>query len=125
MSKEGCLRKTGRERIGSPKSISVKIKPKNKIAEKKKVVDMATFLWYSILAVNGKHIECVKHVCCNMKRYAPVAQLDRVLDYESRGQGFESLLAHQKTHRRMCLFCFVRSLVPCTAQNGLMPYRGG
>ncbi len=24
---------------------------------------------------------------------APVAQLDRVLDYESRGQGFESLLA--------------------------------
>ena len=26
---------------------------------------------------------------------ALVAQLDRVLDYESRGQGFESLLAHQ------------------------------
>ncbi len=25
--------------------------------------------------------------------FAPVAQLDRVLDYESRGQGFESLLA--------------------------------
>ena len=28
-----------------------------------------------------------------LDRYAPVAQLDRVLDYESRGQGFESLLA--------------------------------
>ena len=27
---------------------------------------------------------------------ALVAQLDRVLDYESRGQGFESLLAHQE-----------------------------
>ena len=28
-----------------------------------------------------------------MRRYALVAQLDRVLDYESRGQGFESLRA--------------------------------
>ena len=27
--------------------------------------------------------------------YAPVAQLDRVTDYESVGRGFESLLAHQ------------------------------
>ena len=27
---------------------------------------------------------------------APVAQLDRVTDYESVGQGFESLLAYQK-----------------------------
>ena len=30
------------------------------------------------------------------RRYALVAQLDRVLDYESRGQGFESLGARQK-----------------------------
>ena len=29
--------------------------------------------------------------------YAPVAQLDRVTDYESVGRGFESLLAYQKT----------------------------
>ena len=29
-------------------------------------------------------------------QYALVAQLDRVLDYESRGQGFESLPAHHK-----------------------------
>ena len=28
--------------------------------------------------------------------YAPVAQLDRVTDYESVGRGFESLLAYQK-----------------------------
>ena len=39
---------------------------------------------------------------------ALVAQLDRVLDYESRGQGFESLLAHQKRLvRRDRPFCFL------------------
>ena len=31
----------------------------------------------------------------------PVAQLDRVFDYESKGRGFESLLAHQKVILRM------------------------
>ena len=30
--------------------------------------------------------------------YAPVAQLDRVTDYESVGRGFESLLAYQAGH---------------------------
>ena len=30
------------------------------------------------------------------REYAPVAQLDRVSDYESEGRGFESLPAHQK-----------------------------
>ena len=29
-------------------------------------------------------------------RQAPVAQLDRVFDYESKGRGFESLLACQR-----------------------------
>ena len=29
-------------------------------------------------------------------RYAPIAQLDRVTDYESVGRGFESLSAYQK-----------------------------
>lgn len=29
-------------------------------------------------------------------RQAPVAQLDRVFDYESKGRGFESLLACQE-----------------------------
>ena len=30
------------------------------------------------------------------REYAPVAQLDRVSDYESEGRGFESLPAHQE-----------------------------
>ena len=38
----------------------------------------------------------------NKQRYALVAQLDRVLDYESRGQGFESLRARQKRNT-LCL----------------------
>ena len=29
-------------------------------------------------------------------RYAPIAQLDRVTDYESVGRGFESLSAYQE-----------------------------
>ena len=29
-------------------------------------------------------------------RYAPIAQLDRVTDYESVGRGFESLSAYQR-----------------------------
>ncbi len=35
-------------------------------------------------------------------RHALVAQLDRVLDYESRGQGFESLRARQNNGYRFC-----------------------
>ena len=30
-----------------------------------------------------------------LKEYAPVAQLDRVFDYESKGRGFESRRAYQ------------------------------
>ena len=30
------------------------------------------------------------------RNYVPVAQLDRVSDYESEGSGFEPLQAHQK-----------------------------
>ena len=43
-------------------------------------------------------------------QYALVAQLDRVLDYESRGQGFESLPAHHKSQYPFgCwLFCLFR-----------------
>ena len=42
---------------------------------------------------------------------APVAQLDRVSDYESEGRGFESLPAHQKsvTKRMSQAFFFVVS----------------
>ena len=40
--------------------------------------------------------------------YAPVAQLDRVTDYESVGQGFESLLAYQNGNLRVSvLFLFI------------------
>ena len=40
--------------------------------------------------------------------HAPVAQLDRVTDYESVGQGFESLPAYQNEHLRVfVLFCFL------------------
>ena len=41
------------------------------------------------------------------RAYAPVAQLDRVTDYESVGQGFESLLAYQNGYLRVSvLFIF-------------------
>ena len=45
------------------------------------------------------------------REYAPVAQLDRVSDYESEGRGFESLPAHQKsvTKRMSQAFFFVVS----------------
>lgn len=33
--------------------------------------------------------------------YAPVAQLDRVTDYESVGRGFESLLAYHSANKRI------------------------
>ena len=40
--------------------------------------------------------------------HAPVAQLDRVTDYESVGQGFESLPAYQNEHLRVfVLFYFL------------------
>ena len=34
-------------------------------------------------------------------RYAPIAQLDRVTDYESVGRGFESLSAYQINTRNL------------------------
>ena len=41
--------------------------------------------------------------------HALVAQLDRVSDYESEGQGFESLPARQEKGicENRCLFCFM------------------
>ena len=41
--------------------------------------------------------------------YAPVAQLDRVTDYESVGRGFESLPAYQKGQipSGICPFCYI------------------
>ena len=43
------------------------------------------------------------------REYAPVAQLDRVSDYESEGRGFESLPAHQG-HLRLQVTFFVYML---------------
>ena len=40
-------------------------------------------------------------------RFALLAQLDRVTDYESVGQGFESLAAHQEKTTDFCLSFFV------------------
>ena len=43
-----------------------------------------------------------------IKRYAPVAQLDRVTDYESVGRGFESLPAYQNSRYPFgCLEFFI------------------
>ena len=47
---------------------------------------------------------------------APVAQLDRVTDYESVGQGFESLPAYQNEHLRVfVLFCFYTRIFQCNS----------
>src|SRR5699024_3143193 len=40
--------------------------------------------------------------------YALLAQLDRVFGYEPKGQGFESLAAHQKHRILSCAFLFCR-----------------
>ena len=39
-------------------------------------------------------------------RYAPIAQLDRVTDYESVGRGFESLSAYQEKQIPLTGICF-------------------
>ena len=49
----------------------------------KKMLAIRERLWYHILAVSERSL-----------RYAAVAQLDRVFDYESKGRGFESLLPY-------------------------------
>ena len=47
--------------------------------------------------ISGKKDLHFGKVCAIIaERYAPVAQLDRVTDYESVGRGFESLLAYHK-----------------------------
>ena len=53
--------------------------------------------------------------------YAPVAQLDRVTDYESVGQGFESLLAYQNGNLRVSvLFIFRDSKIQMQQSGGLL-----
>ena len=53
--------------------------------------------------------------------HAPVAQLDRVTDYESVGQGFESLLAYQNGYLRVSvLFYFRDSKIKMQQSGGLL-----
>ena len=43
----------------------------------------------------------------------PVAQLDRVFDYESKGRGFESRRAHHRGIAvRLCLFAYCNGVLP-------------
>src|SRR5882757_8682720 len=55
--------------------------------------------------------ECMRHrraISPEMPaKNAPVAQLDRALDYESRGQEFESLRARHLTHCQISIFLFL------------------
>ena len=56
------------------------------------------------------------------RAYAPVAQLDRVTDYESVGQGFESLLAYQNGYLRVSvLFIFQDSNFSMQQSVGVLP----
>ena len=52
-----------------------------KLGKAKKALAISQEMWYYIQAFERS-------------AYAPVAQLDRVTDYESVGRGFESLLAY-------------------------------
>jgi hypothetical protein len=55
-----------------------------------------------------------------LAKNAPVAQLDRALDYESRGQEFESLRARHSTI--LCEIVFGGS--PCAAPSCRKPHVG-
>ena len=58
---------------------------------------------------------------------ALVAQLDRVLDYESRGRGFESLRAHHKNKDRakpLFLFLWLEGFEQTDARSAEKAGRG-
>ena len=48
------------------------------------------------------------------REYAPVAQLDRVSDYESEGREFESLPAHQGHLRLQVTFFYYLVVICCS-----------
>ena len=58
---------------------------------------------------------CYHTLAREMRVYAPIAQLDRVTDYESVGRGFESLSAYQKPRYPFGYLGF------CFACNGPYP----
>ena len=63
----------------------------------------------------GHHVICADAVA---HKYAPLAQLDRVADFESVGRGFESLRAHQNeslasiVFARLCYFPVIVYITP-------------
>src|SRR3954464_11066256 len=67
---------------------------------------------FEMFAVSGAHSSIPA-------KHAPVAQLDRALDYESRGQEFESLRARHNTipQRSMAR----REMVPADRKNVRAP----
>ncbi len=54
--------------------------------------------------------------------FAPVAQLDRVLDYESRGQGFESLLARHVYDRSTSTYLYHKRPLPVLEQRAQISF---
>ena len=69
----------------------------------KKLLDIVPTAWY----YNKRSKRAA--VCAGQKiEYALLAQLDRVFGYEPKGQGFESLAAHQKHRILSCAFLLCR-----------------
>ena len=68
--------------------------------------------------------------CVNISEYQvhdSVAQLDRACDYESKGQGFESLLGHQMKASQQCgafLFIVFRLVRDVVANHKTTRYAG-
>ena len=61
--------------------------------------------------------------CVNISEYQvhdSVAQLDRAFDYESKGQGFESLLGHQMKASHQCGAFFILSISRVIGQKVLL-----
>ena len=74
-------------------------------------------MFWKKYAMRQKKVLHFRFVCANIfehKKYALLAQLDRVTGYEPVGQGFESLAARQnKEHSKRSALCF-------GVQKGLM-----
>ena len=68
---------------------------------KKLVIKIGFFLSLTIFIDKYKDFSYyIKHNC------GGIAQLARVLDWQSRGQGFDSLYLHQKTHNAFVCFLY-------------------
>ena len=67
------------------------------------MVGIINFFIFLCLSLDKQWIKRYNSIRCR-KVHALVAQLDRVFDYESKGQGFESLRARQNNRHRF-LWC--------------------